>query len=128
MAIKITLKRLIDAGTTGALTRYFALDKPVAVAWKNRAQLAACEEAINKHYNDARIALCKKHGRLDAETNQYLFEGEGVDAAAKENFEKDLLVLWAEEVEIPGEPVKVSTIAGSIKESDLQILESFLVD
>jgi hypothetical protein len=131
--IKITVKQLIDAGTMGALSRYFALEKPITVSWKNRKQVAACEEEINKHYNERRIDLCKKHGRLDEKTKEYVFTGEGVAPDAKENFEADLKKLWAEEIDLPGEQVSVSVLKGTPKaplpnEADLRLLEPFLTD
>lgn len=127
--IKITIKQLLDAGTSGALSRYFALDKPITVSWKNRKQVAACEEEINKHYNDRRLDLCKKYGHLDEKTKEYVFVGEGVAADAKENFKGDMAKLLAEEIDnFPGEPVSVSVISGSIREADLRLLEPFLTD
>lgn len=128
MSIKITLRQLINAGSSGALSRYFSLEKPVSVSWKNRKQAAVCEEEVNKNYNDRRIELCKKYGRLDEKTNQYVFTGENLPEDALKNFETDINLLLNEEVEIPGVPVKVSMIQGNIRETDLQFLEPFLTE
>jgi len=142
--IKITVKQLLDVATSGALARYFTLEKPIKVSWKNRQQVAVCEEEINKHYNDRRIELCKKHGRLNPKTNEYVFTAEGLsedikadfeDLAkdAQKNFEDDLAKLWAEEIELPGEQVSVSVLKGTSKnplpnEADMRLLEPFLTD
>jgi hypothetical protein len=127
MSIKITVKQLIDAATSGALGRYFALEKPIAATWKNRKQVEACNTEL-KAYDEKRIELCKKHGRL-AENNIYLFTGDGLDEKAQANFDAEILELWKQDVDsIPGEPVKIQTITGSLKETDAVLLEPFLTE
>ena len=48
MPVTVTTKELVDAATSGALARYFALEKPVTVAWKNRKQVETCEREFKR--------------------------------------------------------------------------------
>lgn len=126
--IKLTVKQLVDAATGNqagsALSRFFALEKPVAVAWRNRSQIKACTEEM-KLYEERRIALCEKHGKKDEKTGNYRFEGEGL-----KDFTAALEELNKQPVEIPGEPIKISELAlGSrLSESDAHLIEMFLAD
>jgi hypothetical protein len=125
--IKLTVKQLIDAASSGALGRYFTLEKPVAVTWKNRKQVEACNAEL-KAYDEKRIELCKKHGRL-AENNTYVFTGEGLDPRAQANFDAEIQELWKQDVDsIPGDPVKIYSLKGSLTEVDASLLEPFLME
>lgn len=127
MPVTVTTKELVDAATSGALARYFALEKPVTVAWKNRKQVETCEREF-KRCNELRIEICKKHGRLDEKTNTYLFVGEGLAEDAQAAFDAELALLWKQTVDIPGEPVSVSSLKGPLGERDAALLEPFLTD
>lgn len=127
MPVTLTVKQLVDAAASGALARYFSIEKPVTVSWKNRKQVAACEEE-HKRCDALRVELCKKHGRLDEKTKNYVFVGEGLAADAPFLFNADMTSLLAQEVQLPGEPVSVSLLAGKLTERDLFFLEPFLTD
>lgn len=141
--IKLTVKQLLDAagnGANGALNRYFTLEKPVAVAWKNRKQLEACNAEI-KLFHERRIALCEKYGKKNPKTNNYEFdvpETESTESPppppATPGPQRKLFDLAMEELNaqavdtIPGEPVSVSTLTGVLSEADGLLLEPFLTD
>jgi hypothetical protein len=130
--IKLTVKQFIDAsmsnpanpGAGSALSRFFALDKPIAVAWKNRGQIKACTEEM-KLYEERRIALCNKYGKKDETIGQYRFEGEEL-----KKFVAELEELDKQTVEIPGEPIKIAQlgITNRLSEADLVLVEMFLTD
>ena len=126
--IKLTVKQLVDAATGNqsgsALSRFFALDKPVSVAWRNRGQIKACTEEM-KLYEERRIALCDKHGTKDETNGNYKFEGDSLNA-----FRSELEELGKQIVDIPGEPIKLSELGtGSrLSESDANLIEMFLTD
>ena len=127
--IKLTVKQLVDAATGNqngsALSRFFALEKPVAVAWRNRGQIKACTEEM-KLYEERRIALCDKYGTKDEKTGNYRFE----DPDKLKKFTAELDELGKQPVEISGEPIKLSElVAGSrLSESDASLIEMFLTD
>jgi hypothetical protein len=130
--IKLTVKQLLDASATNpanpgagsALSRFFALDKPIAVAWKNRGQIKACTEAM-RLYEEKRVALCEKYGKKNEGETQFKFDGGGAKA-----FSEELQELWKQEIDdLPGEPVKISSLPeGLLSESDLYLIEAFLTD
>jgi hypothetical protein len=125
--ISITVKNLLDAASSGALNHFFAIDKPVAVAWKNRRQIAACNEEL-KLYEERRLALCKKYGTMNDEMSKYVFTEEN-----KRSFTTALNELFTQVVEIPGDPVKVSDLSAPksptrLSDNDLAQLEPFLID
>jgi heterodisulfide reductase subunit B len=132
--IKLTVKQLVDAATsrvtdpyqTGSvLSRFFALEKPVAVAWRNRGQIKACTEEM-KLYEERRLALCEKYGKKIEKTGNYMFE----DPENAKKFAAELEELGKQPVEIPGEPIKLSELGtGSrLSESDASLIEMFLTD
>jgi hypothetical protein len=134
--IQITVKKLVIANESGALTRFFALDRPIQMAWKNRKQLAACNEEL-QFYSDKLKELCEKYGTVSVSNpNAYVFDVDnksvapGTEGPQKKLFEIARAELEAQVVStIPGDPVKVSETVGTLKVSDCEILEgTFLVD
>ena len=134
--IQITVKQLAIASQSGALARFFALDRPIQVAWKNRKQVTACTEEL-KLYSDKLKALCEKYGTVSpSNPNVYAFDVDdksiapGTEGPQKKLFEIARAELEAQVVDtIPGDPVKVSETVGTLKVSDCEILEgTFLVD
>jgi hypothetical protein len=132
--IKITVKQLIEASTSGALGRYLALEKPMTIAWKNRKQVSACNEEM-KLYQEKQLALAEKYGTKDPEKpNVYLFDvgaelapGEG--GPQQKAFSAAMEELLAQPVDtIPGDPVSVQVLGGKLSETDLFYLEPFLTD
>ncbi len=124
--IKLTVKQLVEAATGNqsgsALSRFFALDKPVAVAWQNRGQIKACTDEM-KLYEERRLALCEKHGTKNESSSQFTFDVEGT-----KNFTTEMNELLKQEVELPGTPVKIASLNGRVSESDLSLIEPFLTD
>jgi len=131
--IKLTVKQLLDASTTNlknpgagsALSRFFALDKPVAVAWKNRGQIKACTEEM-RLYEERRVALCEQFGSKDEGTGQFKFDDDGA-----KKFAEAIQELWKQDLDtIPGEPVKIESLGDGnrLSESDLELLGAFLTD
>ena len=136
MPITITLKQLALAVQSGALSRYFALDRPLQVAWKNRKQVSASETEY-KLYQEKLQALCDKYGVKNAQNpNVYDFDvGDesvkpGEQGPKRKQFEAERQELDKQVIDdMPGEPVKVSEASGSLKTFDCEILEgTFLVD
>ena len=131
--IKLTVKQLLDASSTNpkkpeegsALSRFFALGKPVAVAWKNRGQIKACTEEM-KLYEERRVALCSQFGAKDEGTGQFKFDDEGA-----KKFADALQELWKQDLDtIPGDPVKIGSLdqKNQLSESDIELLGAFLTD
>ena len=136
MPITITVKQLALATQSGALARFFALDRPLQVAWKNRKQVTVCETE-HKLYQERLQALCEKYGAKHPENpNVYEFDVGNLDVKPGESgpqkklFEVERAKLEEQVIDdVPGDPVKVSETAGSLKLIDCQILDgSFLVD
>jgi len=134
--IKITVKQLAAAAQSGALARFFALDRPVQTAWKNRKQGTVVDEEL-KLYNEKLLALCKKYGTQRPENpNVYEFDvgnaevKPGEAGPQKKLFEAEREALESQVVDtIPGDPVRVSEISGSLKVTDCELLENtFLID
>ena len=130
--IKITVKQLVEAATSGALGRYLALEKPVSVSWKNRKQIPACNEEV-KLYQEKQLALAEKYGTKDPEKpNVFKFDPElppGQQGPQLKAFNAAMEELLAQAVDtIPGEPVSVSLLGGKLAETDLLLLEPFLTD
>ena len=136
MSITITVKKLVAASQSGALARYFDLDRPIQVAWKNRKQFATCTEEL-KLYNERLVELCKKYGTQNPKNaSAYDFDlgnpdvKPGEPGPQKKLFNAEFEKLEAMVLEdIPGDPVKVSETQGTLKVSDCELLDgSFLVD
>ena len=136
MPITITVKQFVLAFESGALARFFAIDRPLQVAWKNRKQVSACE-AEYKLYQGKLLDLCKKYGTPHPENpNVYEFDKDsdslkpGEVGPQKMLFDQERELLDAQPVDdIPGDPVKVSVASGSLKLTDCEILENtFLID
>lgn len=136
--IKITLKNLLDVAHSGALNRFLSIDKPVAVAWKNRRQATACNEEM-KLYEERRLALCEKYGKKNEDKRRYEFDD--ANKLAFEAAQNELLDQVLDS--IPGDPVRISDLASSkspvyrlsgveldvrLSENDLLLLEPFLTD
>ena len=136
MSITITVKNLTLAAQSGALARFFALDRPIQVAWKNRKQVSSTTEEL-KLYNEKLKALCEKYGTVDpTNPDVYRFDVDDKSVpAGTDGPNKKLFIIARDELEaqvidtIPGEPVKVSETVGSLKLADCELLEgSFLID
>jgi len=106
--LKLTLKQFVEAGRSGALLRFLECPKPAAVAFRNRKMPAACDE-IAKSFNASQEALRKRFPDVP-------------------EFERELDMVLAEPIELPGEPVKLADLAdGKFLERDLDMLETFVV-
>lgn len=152
--IKITVKKLVEAAESQALARYFSLEKPISIAWKNRKQVSACNEEL-KLYHERRIALCDKYGKRNEQTNTYEFDLEPVvsESATSESatpasttpdpvtlksiiqsgpqkkaFDLAMQELWEQTISLPGEPISVAVLTGNLSEVDGERLEPFLTD
>jgi len=123
--ITTTYEKLVLAATSGALARFHGIRKTITAGHKNRKMPAAIREEL-AHYDEARKALVEKHGGFlatpDAKT--YTFpEGQA------EGFADDLKVLLAQEVDLPGEAVKLADLLdGGLLETDYSALEPFLTE
>lgn len=111
--ITITVGQLADAMRSGSLSRFFNLRKPVAVAWRNRGQVAACNEAYAS-YDQQRLALCERYGSLNPKTKQYDFTDE-----QRVLFDASYAELRSQPVDLPGEPVSAGDLDGTISEVEL---------
>jgi len=115
--MQLTLKQILDAsvkrpGETATLEAYFALAKPVAISWANRAQPMAIQSAVID-FQSLRLELCKRHGTLNADKTAYDF-GENrraFDAAIDELLDRT--------VDIPGVPVAVGDVSGKATEAQV---------
>ena len=133
MPITISLKQLALVTQSGALDRFFALDRPLQVAWKNRKQVSTCATEY-KLYQEKLLALCEKHGTKHSQNpNFYEFDLDnpdvkpGVVGPKKKLFEEERAALLV--TDIPGDAVKVSEASGTLKTIDCERLEgTFLVD
>ena len=129
--ISLTVKQLVAAtSVTGrprvadpsAMQRFFQCPKPASVAWANRKLIAACNEEI-RLYDEHRLELCKKHGVLNPKTNMFDF----ANPASEAEFNRELAALQDQVVDLPGIPVKIEYLGGTLSEIDLQLLEPFIV-
>ena len=136
MPITITVKNLALAAQSGALARFFALDRPVQVAWKNRKQVSSTTEEL-KLYSEKLKALCEKYGTVSpTNPDVYHFDVDnkdvpaGTDGPNKKLFEAERAELEDQVVDtIPGDPVKITEISGGLKLADCELLDgSFLID
>jgi len=136
MPITITVKQLALVIQSGALARFFALDRPLQVAWKNRKQVSTCE-AEYKLYQEKLQALCDKYGTKHPQNpNVYEFDVGNEDVKPgemgpqKKLFEQERATLEEQPItDIPGDPVKVSEASGTLKIIDCELLEgTFLID
>jgi len=123
--MKVTVRQLVQAAGSGALARLLSIPKSIGAGYKNRKLPAACEEEV-RLYEKARVDLIKKHGGEipypGAES--YAFPGGGQEA-----FERDIVELLDQTVELPGEPLKLSDLlAGGLLESDYGALGPFLIE
>lgn len=124
MAIKLTYRQLLEAANSGALQRFFGLRKTIGAAHRNRKLPAAIDEEL-KAFEAQRKALIETHsGALPEGATNYVFP-DGELAA----FERDFAELQVQELELPGEPVKVGELLdGGLLETDFARLDPFLVD
>jgi hypothetical protein len=136
MPITITVKQLALAVQSGALARFFAIDRPLQVAWKNRKQVSACETEY-KLYQEKLTTLCERYGtKHPTNPNVYEFDKDdptvvpGEEGPKKKLFNAEREILEEQIVDgIPGDPVKVSEASGFLKITDCEILENtFLID
>ena len=132
--LKLTVRQLVDASNSGALRRYLNLEKPMTIAWKNRKQIAACDEEL-KLFGEKQVALAEKHGTKDPEKpNVFVFDvgvelKPGEIGPGRKAFTAAMEELLAQPVDtIPGDPVSVQILGGKLSESDLVFLEPFLTD
>lgn len=134
--ISITVKKLVELAETQVLTKFYNLDKPVNVAWKNRHQPKVCNEAL-KDYTDKRLALCEQYGKKDPASNNYFFDvdddlkplpGVPVPGPQRRAFDEALAELKEQTVELPGDPVKVTALKGSLTDIECEMLEPFITD
>jgi len=122
--IRITVRQLRDCVATGAIQRFFAVDKPVRVTFANR-KLGKAIDAEVKAYDEQRIALLRQYGTLSDGEKDFVF-AEGKRAEFDRAFEE----LLSQAVDdLPGEPVKFSDLGdGRLSEADLALLEPFLTE
>jgi hypothetical protein len=121
--MEITVKQLVQAVTSGALSRLLAIPKTIAAGYKNRKLPSACEEEI-RLYEKARAGLVEKHGGTVPHPGalEYAFHDGG-----REAFERDMVELLSQPINLPGEPIKLTDLlSGGLVESDYAVLEPFL--
>jgi|WetSurMetagenome_2_1015567.scaffolds.fasta_scaffold14382_1 hypothetical protein len=119
--IKVKVSDFVSAMRGGALSRFLGVPKPVMVAWENRHLVGACN-AEYRSVEEQRIDLCKKWGRLDEESKDYVFDTPESEAG----FRQDYQVLCDQIVSLPGRPVRLADLRGDLSETDLEVLEDFL--
>ena len=132
--LKLTVRQLVDASNAGALGRYLHLEKPMTISWKNRKQIAACDEEL-KLFQEKQLALAEKHGTKDPEKpNTFKFDV-GTELKPEEiGPQRKAFIAAMEELlnqpvdTIPGEPVSVQVLGGKLSEADMLLLEPFLTD
>lgn len=122
--MKVTYQQLIQATATGALTRFFSCTLAIK-AWKsNRKTAAVCDEEL-KIFQTKRDELIQKHQGIPNTNSSIDFP----TADAAKAFETEWNALVAEEIDIPGEPVKLDDIlSGELQQVDFANLAPFLGD
>lgn len=133
--IKLTVKQLVEASTSGALRRYLSIKKPIELAWKNRKQIATCDEELVL-YTEKQKALAQEFGTPDKDNpNMFKFDVDANLAPGEigpqgKAFNEAFQALLAQTIDtIPGEPVPVSLVKNElVSEADLYLLEPFLTD
>ena len=126
--ISLTVKQLVAAtentpGQTSALQKFLLCPKPTQVSWANRKLIVACNEEI-KLYHEQRLSLCQKHGTLNPKTNRFDFATPDDERI----FNVALNTLQEQTCELPGTPVKIDDLGGTLSEIDLALLEPFIPD
>jgi hypothetical protein len=87
------------------------------------ARIAKAYEGEMKTYEEARVALCKKYGELNATTNQFDFA-----PGQREPFDKEMIELFDVEIELPGKKLGFHAISSAkISPRDWLLLE-WLID
>jgi hypothetical protein len=130
--IKITYKQLLtvlSAGfnpdtKVGAYGRFATIRKAITAGHKNRKMPAAVQEEI-KHFNETRDAIIARFGgMLNATKTDYDWLADKKDEGVKAIEE-----LLAQEVELPGERIKMTDLLdGGLCEGDYEPLEPFLTE
>jgi len=122
--IKTTVGKLVSASQGGCLARFLAIPKTIAAGHKNRKMPAAIREEM-KLYAERIMALITKHGGVQTAqgASTYTFP------AGIEPFQADENELKAQEIELPGEPMKLDDLlAGGLLEDDYDALGPFLAE
>ena len=135
MTISISLKKLVAFIQSGALGRYFALNRPLQVAWANRKQVTVCNEQ-HRLYHEKVLALCEQYGtRSPRNPNAFVFdEGDetvkpGEAGPKRQIYDQEVDKLESKLIDVPGTPVKVAEAQGFLSTADCELLEgTFLID
>jgi hypothetical protein len=102
--IKMTLQKLVDANGTGFLAKLLEKnpDMPVGLAWANR-NLAGAILTHQTDFDTARLDLFKKYGDPTEDGKSIQLREDD-----KPKFLEEFKVLLNQEVELPGEAVKIT--------------------
>lgn len=121
--IKLTLEKFAEALGSGAYRRFGGIRKAIAAGHNNRKVPEAVDKEW-KHFIETRDGILKQfEGKLNEDKTDFVYPDEEKKAAA----DKALKELMALEVELPGEPMKLTDLLdGGLLESDYKFLEPFL--
>lgn len=102
--IKMTLQKLVDANGTGFLAKLLEKnpDMPVGLAWANR-NLAGAILTHQTDFDATRLDLFKKYGDPTEDGKSIQLRD-----ADKDKFLEEFKVLLNQEVELPGEAIKIT--------------------
>lgn len=122
--MKLTLGKMISALTSGSLARLARLDLPVKTSYEHNktAKAAFAESTV---YDERRMVLLTKYGTPIEGTPNFTIH----DVPA---YNGDLEVLHSIEVDLPGEPIKLSEVLAA-KEGRLvpddfnRLLDTFII-
>ena len=120
--IKVSYKQLLTVLASGTYGRFATIRKAITAGHKNRKVPAAIQEEV-KHFNETRDGIVARFGGvLNVTKTDYDWPDGKKDEAVKAMDE-----LMAQEVELPGERIKMADLLdGGLCEGDYEPLEPFL--
>lgn len=117
--ITLKLSQLVNLANSGTLAKFFALKKPVAKYWGNRALPGKMDEEL-RAWDVARKSLIEQYGVEVKDGRPEFPKGNQAE------FDNEVNELLAKDISFEATPVAVADITGDLTEGEMLALEPLI--